>query len=212
MIIIHCIRRYIRLPEIGIILTFLLGPVTAIAAPATFTFDDGDLWMSGEIDTSTPDDLLRALNAHPDVEWIVLEYVPGSNNDDANLIASRIVRQRGLNTVIPSGGLIASGGTDFFLAGKERIVERGACIGVHSWSDDDDPTPPTKLPRNHVAHQMFLEYYRELGIPEQFYWYTLKAATADGMHYMSETEIRNYGVATEFEGEEYWNLASCDSR
>jgi hypothetical protein len=168
--------------------------------------------MSGEIDSSTPNDLMRALNAHPDVEWIIMQNVPGSDDDDANLRAARIVRHQGLNTGVPRNGLIASGGTDFFLAGVERTVQRGACIGVHSWSDDDDPTPPTELPRNHVAHQMFLEYFRELGVPDEFYWYTIEAAPAEGMHYMSEAEIQAFGMATEFDGDGPWNLASCDSR
>lgn len=212
MIIAHRPRRVFRLPAIVFTLAVLLGTATATAQTATFKYSDGVLWMSGEIDTSTPNDLMRALNAHPDVEWIILQHVPGSDDDDANLKAARIVRQRGLNTGVPENGLIASGGTDFFLAGVERTVQRGACIGVHSWSDDGDPTPPTQLPRNHIGHQIFLKYYRELGVPEEFYWYTIEAAPAEGMHYMSEAEIQAFGMATEFDGDGPWDLASCNSR
>jgi hypothetical protein len=59
---------------------------------------------------------------------------------------------------------------------------------------------------------MFLAYYAELGVPEDFYWYTINAATAEGMHYMTEAEIRSYGMATDFEGDDPWDLSSCDDR
>lgn len=206
------LREALRLSAVACIFVLIVGTMPASAQTAKFTYDDGIIWMTGEIDTSTPDDLLRVLNAHPEVKWIVMEYVPGSNDDDANLKAARIIRERGMNTGVPSDGLIASGGTDFFLAGIERTVQRGACIGVHSWSDDGDPTPPTQLPRDHVGHQMFLDYMREISIPEKFYWYTIEAAPADGMHYMSEADIQSFGLATEFEGNDPWDLASCKFR
>lgn len=35
-------------------------------------------------------------------------------------------------------GVIASGGTDFFLAGTTRRIGDDTKIGVHSWSDDSN--------------------------------------------------------------------------
>lgn len=207
--------QFSRVPRVMFTIALLMGlflPISAGAQSAQFQYGNGALWMSGEIDGSTPGRLLNALDRHPDAEWIVLQYVPGSNDDEANVAAARLVRQAGLSTIVMADGLIASGGTDFFLAGVRRIVRPGACIGVHSWSDDDDPTPPAQLPRNHHGHRIFLDYYRDLGIPEQFYWFTIASAPADGMHYMSEAEIMGFGVATAIDGDGIWDLASCHAR
>ncbi|MFK7744837.1 MAG: alpha/beta hydrolase [Roseobacter sp.] len=187
-------------------------PLAAHAQSARFDYEDGVLWMNGEIDRSTPRKLSRALQRYPDAQWIALEYVPGSNDDEANLQAARLVRQAGLSTIVLSDSLIASGGTDFFLAGVNRVVRPGACIGVHAWSDDSIATPASQLPRNHPEHSMYLQYYRELGVPDKFYWFTLQAASADGMHYMSQNELNAFGVATAYDGQGAWNLSSCQYR
>ena len=70
-------------------------------------------------------------------------------------------------TYLPSGGVVASGGTDLLLAGVLRIVERGAKIGVHNWSDGS-ATGDT-IARDAEAHRVYLDYYRELAIDQAFY-------------------------------------------
>jgi hypothetical protein len=89
---------------------------------------------------------------------------------------------------------VASGGTDFFLAGRERTVVNGAMIGVHSWGGG--PKAATELPKKHRAHKKYLEYYRAIDIPEEFYWYTLDAAPASDIHFMTEEEIIKYKIRT----------------
>ncbi len=196
---------------IACLLVVLLGlPITAHAA--SFEYENGSLWMEGEVDENTPGRLRRALNRYPHVRQIILAYVPGSNDDDANVETGRIIFQRRLNTIVPADGLIASGGTDLFLAGAERIVERGACIGVHAWSDDDLRSPPRELSQNDSAHNVFLDYYRDIQINAQFYWYTINIAEANDMHYMSEGEMNKYYVATVYVGDGYWDLDSCRYR
>lgn len=185
---------------------------SANAEPARFEAEDDVLYMTGEIDESTPETLSKALRDNPAVVGIVMENVPGSNDDDSNLKAAMMVRNRGLKTYLPSDGIIASGGTDFFLAGVERIIEDGGCVGVHSWSDDDLNVPPTSLPKDHEGHQIFLDYYRKLGIDASFYWYTIQAASADAMHWMSKQELINYRVATGFREPDAGSVVSCDDR
>ena len=55
----------------------------------------------------------------------------------------------------------------------------------------------SEVPRDHESHRMFLDYYREMGIVEEFYWFTLEAAPSARIHWMSEEEISGYGMATE---------------
>jgi len=86
----------------------------------TFEVDGTEAVMSGVINGSTPDMLRDLIADHPEVTTIVMVLVPGSIDDTANLEASLLVRDAGLNT--HATGLLASGGVDFFLAGNERTA------------------------------------------------------------------------------------------
>ena len=174
-----------------------LSGFTALQEPfATFYVEGDTAYMKGEIGEPTLGVVTVLLKDNPDLKTIVMNNVPGSDDDETNLRASLLVHERELTTYIPADGMIASGGVDFFLAGKERMVEEGACVGVHAWQDDDDPTPAAELPRNHPGHWMFLDYFRKIGMNEEFYWYTLQAAPAEGMYWMTAEELLRYGVAT----------------
>ena len=167
---------------------------------ATFEVEGEAARMFGVIDHTTPSVVQALLDDHPEVTRIVMVDVPGSNDDPPNLEASRIVRKHGLTTVVPTNGVIASGGVDFFTAGKQRVVEPCGKLGVHSW-DEDGPDGGiilgNEVRRDHEIHAMFLDFYREMGIPEEFYWFTLEAAPPQRMHWMSDEEIVLYGLVTE---------------
>ncbi len=162
---------------------------------ATFEVSGAVAVMTGTIGASTPGRMLELLLEHPEVETIRMEDVPGSIDDEANLRAARWVRRFGLTTVVPAGGMVASGGTDFFLAGERRLVEGGARLGVHSWAGMEGEGADVE--EDHPEHQKYLDYYAEMGIPAEFYWYTLEAAPADDIHWMTEEEIERFAVATE---------------
>ena len=155
--------------------------------------------MYGVIDHTTPQVVQSLIDEHPEVTTIVMIDVPGSDDDPANLAAARLVRARGFTTVVPSNGVIASGGVDFYIAGAERIVEPCAKLGVHSW-DEDGPDGGiiygNEVARDDPLHAMFLDYYREMGVPEDFYWFTLDAAPAARIHWMSDEEIIGFGLVT----------------
>jgi hypothetical protein len=155
---------------------------------------EGDIaHMVGVIDRDTPELVETMIADNPEVRTIFLDFVPGSMDDEANLEASRMIRAANLSTHVPAKGEIASGGVDFFLAGSTRSIEENAQIGVHSWADNSN-TVPKDLPRDHIYHQLYLDYYQEMGIDEAFYWFTLEAAPADSIHWMTRTEIEYYGM------------------
>lgn len=156
----------------------------------------GDLlFVKGVINTRSHSRMYRVLEEAPDVHTVVLTHIPGSAHDEVNLALGRMLRAMGMTTYLPTQGEIASGGTDLFLAGQQRHVERGARIGVHSWSTNDGETGDT-LPRDHPAHERYLTYYRAIDIPEDFYWYTLQAAPPEDIHWMTEAEMHQYFVYT----------------
>jgi len=166
---------------------------------AAFEVEGQTASMYGVIDHTTPRVVGSLIDEHPKVTTIVMIDVPGSDDDPANLAAARLVREHGFTTVVPSNGVIASGGVDFFIGGAERIVESCAKLGVHSW-DEDGPDGGiiygNEVPRDDPSHTMFLEYYREMGVPEDFYWFTLDAAPAARIHWMSDEEIIGFGLVT----------------
>jgi len=160
-----------------------------------FTVYGNKAYMNGEINSDIVAQLNTMTAANPQVDTIVMVQVPGSRDDEANLKASLLVRSKNLKTMLPAEAMIASGGTDFFLAGVERIVDPSARIGVHSWADGNG-TEGKDLPASHPEHQSYLTYYNKIGIDPNFYWYTLNAASANDIHWMSAAEIAKYDIAT----------------
>jgi len=168
---------------------------------ASFTFKNSDdrsdtVYMNGVIGSDTLEVMQTLLNSYPQIKTIVMQNVPGSMDDDTNLLASMEIRKRGIATHIPADGMVASGGTDMFLAGVKRTAEAGAKLGVHSWSDDSGKVA-LDFPRDHQEHVKYLDYYKAIGIDTSFYWYTLEAASAEDIHWMTAQEIAQYGVLTE---------------
>ena len=184
------------LKRVVLLSAFLLLAACALLSdyePVGFRVAGDVAVMTGVIDSGSGAKLKRLFERHPGIKTIVMQDVGGAVDDTANLEAARMVRARGLHTLIPADGLVASGGTDFFLAGVRRTVEPGAMIGVHSWSGPAGEG--ADLPRDHPEHRQYLRYYRDMGIPAEFYWYTLRAAPSDEMHWMSKDEQQRYRIA-----------------
>jgi hypothetical protein len=151
--------------------------------------------MDGEITSNIVAELNTLVKANPQVKAIVMQNVPGSSDDEANLQAGLRIRELGLNTYLPPGGEIASGGVDLFLAGAERFAAPDVLVGVHSWGGDD-VTDASTLPRGDSSHDLYLNYYQQLGIDSDFYWFTIQAADAENIHWMSDAERKQYGITT----------------
>jgi Ca2+-binding EF-hand superfamily protein len=162
---------------------------------ATFDVRGTDAIMTGVIGPTTPGRVLELVVEHPEVERIVMLDVPGSMDDDSNVRAARLVRQAGLATHVPADGEVASGGTDFFQAGVVRTCGDGARFGIHSWAGFG--VEGGDLPRDDPEHRMYVDYCREMGIPEDFYWYTLEVASADDIYWMTAEELERFGMLTE---------------
>ncbi len=104
------------------------------------------------------------------------------------------VRARGLNTRLLATSEIDSGGVDLFLAGVERTMEDGAHIGVHSWSDGFKDA--VDYPRDAPEHEQNRKYIEDMLGSDVFYWFTIQAAPADGIHEMTNSEIVEFGLLT----------------
>ncbi|MGB1251655.1 MAG: alpha/beta hydrolase [Candidatus Promineifilaceae bacterium] len=169
--------------------------VSETERPATFTAKGEYAVMRGLIGSDTPNRVANLLDEHPDVKTIVIAYAPGSEDDESNLEASLMIHKAGLDTCVPPGGEINSGGVDLFLAGNERWLADDTWVGVHAWASDEYTA--TDIPKDDPEHQSYLDYYEAIGVNEDFYWYTLQAAPAKDIHNMSSAEREQYGMETD---------------
>ncbi len=160
-----------------------------------FDIANGTAVLNGVIGSGTPD-LVRELIRDYAFDTIEFGICDGSDDDRANLEAARLVRGAGLNTHVPDTGDIASGGVDFFLAGVERTVAPMGKLYVHDWGGSGGTTG-SSLPMDASEHDLYLDYYAEMGVPQGFYWFTLQAAPADGpLHLMTREELELFGCVT----------------
>ena len=160
--------------------------------PIAFNTDGGRMIAHGVVGPHALEAFSDAVAQNPNVTTLVLEWVPGSADDAVNLQLGRVIHTMGLKTVVPAEGLVASGGTDLFLAGVVREVQDGGCVGVHTWSGPDGPGSET--PRTAAVHAVYLRYYRDIDIDGSFYWFTLDAAGPDDIHWMTAEELSRFGV------------------
>lgn len=189
---------------IGLLLTptgRLFATVTYMNMITTTEFsvsqdNDEVLLMNGEINSKTFKQLQNVIKENPQIKTIALVDVPGSLNDEVNFQMCRWIRDNNLNTYLYKDSHVASGGTDFFLAGKERYYEEGAKVGVHSWQDSTG-TEAKDLPKDHEDHEMNRKYIEDMLGKDDFYWYTIYAAPAEDIYYMTLEEIENYQMYTE---------------
>ena len=173
------------------------GPIdtSETGAPLTLQVDGARAIFRGFIDSTAPAKVQSLIDNNPEVKVIVLAYGPGSIDDDANLEAALLVNQAGLGTCVPENGLIDSGAVDFYLAGVVRRLADSAVVGVHSWgaySFDGSVIDGSDLPMNDPAHQSYLNFYQQIGVNADFYWFTLQAAPANGMYNMTAEDKVTY--------------------
>ena len=164
-----------------------------------FRVEDNKLHMPGLINSYTQEQLKDIFGEHPEIDTIVLGQMPGSIDDGANLEEAAWVAARGVNTYLPREGSIASGAPNFFLVGKSRVVEEGAVVSVHSWAEWRGITAQD-LPRDDSAHELYIGFYESIGWTraqaEDFYFFTIEKAPAEGMYAMTPQEMLATGVAT----------------
>lgn len=159
--------------------------------------DKQSIVLDGVINSSAFNEFKKLTTEYPNIKTLKIINCDGSINDDVNLKLATFLFQQGFNTHLNDNGTIASGGTDLFLAGRKRSVGKHINIGVHSWGDGDD-IQATDFPKTHKHHQPYITYYQVIGFSkkeaEDFYFFTIKSASANNMHWMTAEEIKKYKI------------------
>ena len=184
-------------------MAFLAGcaapPVTSIGAQSdelSIEIEENTAYLSGVLGSDLVRQLSGFIQQNPNVTDLVLVDIPGSMDQQATMEGARLIRRLGLNTHIAQTGYVLSGGVDLFLGGVERTIGAGAGVGVHAWSDGSK----MKAANVNVAgsvHATYVNFYLEMGVPERFYWFSLDAAPADRVYFLSPEEVYDYQLATQ---------------
>lgn len=178
---------------------------TSLPTFGIFTIlNDNSVFMSGEIGDNTLVNFEALIGEYPNINQIIIGEVPGSFNDEINLQVSKLVYDSNIAIHLNDDGLIASGGVDFFLAGRTRTIGSNTQIGVHSWGGEDgsgNTVTATDFPVGHEFHLEYINYYKSIGFTQEdaeaFYYFTINAAGADEIHWMTAEEIAQYKLLTE---------------
>ena len=164
-------------------------------AGRTLFFVEGtDLHISGTLNTYSGLEFEEIYAAYPQIKRLVLGKVEGSVDDDFTLEFGYRIRDIGLATHLTSTSEIYSGGVDIFISGVRRTMEKGAIIGVHSWSEEG--AEASDFTKGDIAHEMYIAHALEMLGREDFYWFTVDSAPAEGMHNMTVAEIEYFGLLT----------------
>lgn len=151
---------------------------------------NGKAYINGTLGKKSHKNILAFIENNPTIKTFVLEIIPGSANDDYNVKTCLELNRRGINTELLPHSVIESGGVDLFISGNKRTISKGAKIGVHAWRGLTKEA--ADYPRDHEEHKIFLDFFDEIAMDTSFYWFTIRAAPANGMHYMTEKEIELY--------------------
>ena len=160
-----------------------------------FSVEGSQLLMQGEINSRTLDQFEEVYAENPQIRTLVELDVPGSLDDETMIALAYRVRELGLNTHLRADSEIHSSGVDLFLAGVKRTIDDGAVLGVHSWSDGQRDA--ADYPKTSPEHEMNRRYIEDMLGSDAFYWFTIYAAPAEGIHIMTPAEIARYGLATD---------------
>ncbi|WP_353410835.1 hypothetical protein [Pseudoteredinibacter isoporae] len=156
--------------------------------------DGNRLYLKGLINAKSYSQIKQVIHDNPQLDTLVLTVMPGSIDDEVNLKMCHFIRQQGLHTYLLHNSVIASGAVDLFMSGVSREMEEGALLGVHSWSDGVNEA--LDYPKDAEEHAPYRFFYQSMVGNDEFYWFTLRAAKADDIHWMSDAEIKHYPVLT----------------
>ena len=157
--------------------------------------------MNGTIGKRTPKNFDKMIAKYPDIKLINMLNCPGSKDDEANLIVSKKMHDVGISFHLFSNSTIASGAVDMYVGGLKRTRESGGKIGVHSWGNGKNDPIATSYPVGDPVHLSYINYYTSVGFlqedAEKFYYFTINASPAENVHWMTDEEIKTYGLTKE---------------
>ena len=139
----------------------------AIASYGPFrVLDDERAALVGITTSYSPAQFAQLLANHPAIRTIEFLDCAGTHDDIANMQLGRMIRARGIATIVPEGGSVRSGAVELFLSGATREISEGAEFAVHAWMDDRG-RGAWDYAEGAPEHQRYLDYYQEMGMDSE---------------------------------------------
>ncbi len=161
--------------------------------------DTAKIHLNGEISSRSLTDFNNLVSLYPNVRQINIINSDGSSDDETNFLLMKQVHDLNFNTHLEDNAEIASGAVDFFLAGHQRSRGTNIRVGVHSWSEGN--VEANQFPVGHANHTPYIDSYLSVGMTQTeanaFYYFTINAASANDIHWMSEQEFSTYNLFTQ---------------
>ena len=158
--------------------------------------DEKSIILEGVINSSALKEFRKLHENYPKIQVLNIVHCEGSINDEVNLKLAKYIYDHQFDIHLLDNGLIASGGTDLFLAGHKRTIGKNTKIGVHSWAGEHEKA--TDFPKDHKYHQPYIEYYVSVGFSqkeaEDFYFFTVNSAGPEDVHFMTQQELKTYKI------------------
>jgi len=151
----------------------------------------GDVaYVYGTTDSSSHNLVKDFVRENPEVETLILQGMPGTQDMDTNRRVVMDIRAAGLATHVPADGRIASGAVDWFIAGSPRTIECGAMIGVHSWGSKVGERADKTFYDGQLRTQRY--FLSRMDVDPDFYEFTRSAAGPDDIHWLTVDEMLRY--------------------
>lgn len=155
----------------------------------------GVLRLEGRIDPGAATRIIAELEPQAEyIKTIVINSPGGSVRDAIEL--GRYVRANGFSTQIEQGGYCASSCPLLFAAGKKRIAEKSATIGLHQiYGATNDVSAPQAMSDAQITTAEITRYLDEMDIDPAIWLHALDTPPQK-LYYLTEAELKTYKLST----------------
>jgi len=164
----------------------------------SFRVQGNAAYVFGTTDSHSHNLVKNFVRKNPNVDTLILQAMPGTQDMDTNRRVVMDIRAAGLATHVPADGRIASGAVDWFIAGRPRTVECGAMIGVHSWGSKMGDRGDKTFYDSQLRTQRY--FLNKMGVDPDFYEFTRSAAGPDDIYWLTVDDMLRYRLITEDPG------------
>ncbi len=153
---------------------------------------DNQLVLTGAIDIGSAErfaDEVKSITEY--VETVVLNS-PGGSVTDA-LAMSKLIRERGWDTHVKTGGLCASACPLVFAGGVNRMADNGAAVGVHQIfsAGEDTRSIDQAIAGTQSSTATIVRHLEEMGADPNLWTHALETPPAH-LYYFRPEELEKY--------------------
>lgn len=158
---------------------------------------DGRLLLTGTIQPGTAERFAKEISKRGDYVKTVVLHSPGGSVSDA-LAMGRLIRERGLATLVEADGYCASSCPLVFSGGIERHARPGATIGVHQvfTSLDLVSTAGEGMDRAQRISAECQRYLVDMGIDPRVWMHAMETPPNE-LFYFKDNELSELKLATD---------------